>query len=80
MRDVHVVYDDGGAILAVADATEAHGAGGVVLRHHPVPGPRQHAARVRLDDEQERATAWQLVRDFEVDLTTSPPKLRRHAR
>jgi hypothetical protein len=77
MLSVHVVHDDSGRILAVADAGDTAGPGGVVLHHQPHPRSGQHAVVVSLNDEQRELHALALVRDFELDLETSSPALRR---
>lgn len=77
MLRVHVVHDDAGRILAVADAADATGPGGTVLHHQPRPRPGQHAVVVRLTDEQQELHALALIRDFELDRQASPIALRR---
>jgi hypothetical protein len=77
MLDVHVVHDDEGRILAIADAADTPGPGGVVLHHQPRPRPGQHAVLVTLTDEQQELQAITLIRDFELDREASVPALRR---
>jgi hypothetical protein len=77
MLSVHVVPDDTGRILSLADAADTAGPSGVVLHHQPRPRPGQHAVVVSLNDEQRELHALTLVRDFELDLETSSPALRR---
>jgi hypothetical protein len=79
MLSVHVVHDDDGRILAVADAADTPGPGGVVLHHRPRPRPGQHAVLVTLTDQQRELHALTLIRDFELDRQTSPPVLRRRS-
>lgn len=77
MLSVHVVHDDAGRILAVADAADTPGPGGVVLHHQPRPRPGQHAVRVSLTEEQQGLHALTLIRDYELDRAASPPALHR---
>jgi hypothetical protein len=77
MLDVHVVHDDEGRILAIADAADTPGPGGVVLHHQPRPRPGQHAVLVTLTDEQQELRAITLIRDFELDREAPVPALRR---
>jgi hypothetical protein len=77
MLRVHVVHDDEGRILAVADAADTPGPGGVVLHHQPRPRPGQHAVLVTLTDEQKELHVLTLIRDFELDREASPLTLRR---
>lgn len=79
MISVHVIHDDNGRILAVADAADIPGPGGVVLHHQPRPRPGQHAIVIALKDEQRGHHALTLIRDFELDPQTSPPALRRRS-
>jgi hypothetical protein len=79
MLRVHIIHDDDGRILAVADAAEVAGPGGVVLHHQPRPRPGQHAVLITLDDEQRELHALALIRDFELDRTASPLALRRRS-
>jgi hypothetical protein len=80
MRDVHVVYDDTGRILAVADATEAAGPGGLLVGHRPVERLGQNAVRLVLGDEHVAGGLSSLLRDFEIDHQASQPALRRRLR
>jgi len=79
LRHVHVVYDEHGRILAVADATESSGPGGLVLGHRPVERPGQSSARLTLSDEHVAGGPTSLVRDWEIDPDASPPALRRRS-
>ena len=80
MLSVHILHDDNGRILALADAADRLGPGGVVLRHQPRPRPGQHAVLVTLTDEQQELHALTLIRDFDLDRESSPPALRRRSR
>lgn len=80
MREVHVVYDESGRILAVADAEDVTGPGGVVLGHRPVERAGQRSTRLTLGDEHRAVGPLGLVRDFEIDAASSPPTFRRRAR
>jgi hypothetical protein len=77
---VHVIHDKAGRILAVADAADIAGPGGMVLRHQPSPRPGQHAVIVSLRAEQRGLHALALIRDYELDRDESPPVLRRRSR
>jgi hypothetical protein len=77
MRNVHVVHDDEGRILAIADAADAPGPGGAVLHHEPRPRPGQHAVLVTLTDEQQGLHALALIREFELDREAPVLALRR---
>jgi hypothetical protein len=77
MLRVHVVHDDEGRILAVADAADTLGLGGAVLHHQPRPRPGQHAVLVTLTDEQQELHILTLIRDFELDREASALALRR---
>jgi hypothetical protein len=79
MLSVHIVHDDNGRILAVADAADRPGPGGVVLHHQPRPRPGQHAILITLTDEQQQLPAVTLIRDFDLDREASPPALRRRS-
>jgi hypothetical protein len=79
MLSVHVVHDDDGRILAVADAADTPGPGGVVLHHRPRPRPGQHAVLVTLTDQQRELHVATLIRDFELDRDASPVALRRRS-
>jgi hypothetical protein len=79
MLSVHIIHDDNGRILAVADAADTAGPGGVVLHHQPRPRPGQHAIVVTLTDEQQDVDALTLIRDFDLDREASPPALRRRS-
>ncbi len=79
MQRVYIVHDHEGRILAVADAADIPGPGGVVLHHQPRPRPGQHAAFVILRDEQRELHALALIRQFELDPDASPPALRRRS-
>jgi hypothetical protein len=79
MLRVHIIHNDDGRILAVADAADKPGPGGVVLRHQPRPRPGQHAVVVTLRDEQQGLHALTLIREFELDLQTSVPALHRRS-
>jgi hypothetical protein len=79
MLSVHIVHDDDGRILAVADAADTPGPGGVVLHHQPRPRPGQHGVVVTLTDEQRELHALTLIRDFELDPEASPLALRRRS-
>ncbi len=76
-RDVHVVFDDDGRILALADAAEVTDAEGRTFGHEPVERSGQHAVRLTLGDEELSHGPAKLVADFEIDRTASPPALRR---
>ncbi|MFZ0172602.1 MAG: hypothetical protein WAL04_13040 [Acidimicrobiales bacterium] len=76
-RDVHVIYDDSGRILAVADASEAVGPGGLLLGYTPVERPGQRSVRLTLGDEHIAGGPSSLLRDFEIDHAAFPPALRR---
>ncbi len=80
MDSVYVVHDEGGRILAVADAVGVAGPGGSTLRHQPRPRPGQHAVLVTLRDEQRKLHALALIRDYELDRDASPPVLYRRSR
>jgi hypothetical protein len=79
MLTVHVVHDDDGRILAVADAADTPGPGGLVFHHQPRPRPGQHAVLVTLTDQQRELPALALIRDFELDREASPFALRRRS-
>jgi len=79
MLSVHIVHDEDGRILAVADAADTPRPGGVVLHHQPRPRPGQHAVLVTLTDEQQELHALTLIRDFDLDREASPPALRRRS-
>jgi hypothetical protein len=79
MLSVHIVHDADGRILALADAADMPGSGGVVLHHQPRPRPGQHAILVTLTDEQQQLHALTLIRDFDLDREASPPALRRRS-
>jgi hypothetical protein len=79
-REVHVLFDDHGKILAVADAASRTGPDGVILGHRPVERAGQRAVRVALGEEHEAAGPAGLVRDFELDVAASPPRLRRRSK
>ncbi len=79
MLSVHIVHDDDGRILAVADAADTPGPGGVVLHHAPRPRSGQHAVLVTLNDQQRELHALDLIRDFELDRQASPLALRRRS-
>jgi hypothetical protein len=79
MLSVHIVHDDDGRILAVADAADTPFPGGVVLHHQPRPRPGQHAVLVTLTDEQQGLHALTLIRDFDLDPEASSPALRRRS-
>ena len=76
-REVHVVFDKTGRILALADAGEVSGPGGVTLHHEPVAGPGQRSCRLRLTETHLTDGLAALIRDFEVDPTAAAPVLRR---
>lgn len=77
MRDVHVVYEADGRILAIADASPARGEDGALLSSEPVPTPGQFCARLTLTDEHLAAGPVAVLRDFEVDIASEVPALRR---
>ena len=77
MNRVHVVHDESGRILAVADAAETTGPDGVSLRHQPRPRPGQVLVQMDLDEELQILNALALVRDYEVDVDTSSGTLKR---
>jgi hypothetical protein len=79
MLRVHVVHDDTGRILAVADAAETAGPGGLLLHHRPRPRAGQHAVVVTLREEQRELPALTLLREFELDLEARSPALRRRS-
>ena len=79
MDSVYVLHDEGGRILAVADAAEVARPGGLTLRHRPSPRPGQHALLVNLRDEQREVSALVLIRDYELDRQASPPVLYRRS-
>jgi hypothetical protein len=77
MLSVHIIHDQDGRILAVADAADIPGPGGMVLHHQPRPRLGQYAVHVTLSEEQREMHALTLIRDFELDPQASPPALRR---
>ena len=77
MLCVHIVHDDDGRILAVADGADTPWPGGRMLHHQPRPRPGQHAILVTLTIEQQELHALTLIRDFDLDREASPPGLRR---
>ncbi len=76
-REVHVVYDDNGKVLAIAETVETEGPGGLRLRLAPLPQPGQRAVRVSLADDQAALTLSQLLDDFELEHDKPLPSLRR---
>jgi hypothetical protein len=80
MDSVYAIHDEGGRILAVADAAKVAGPGGMTLRHQPSPRPGQRAVLVHLRDEQRDMHALALVRDYRLDRDASPPVLYRGSR
>jgi hypothetical protein len=80
MLSVHIVHDDDGRILALADAAEVPGPGGVVLHHQPRPRPGQHALLLSLSEEQQELHPVVLLREFELDSGAPSPALRRRSR
>jgi hypothetical protein len=79
MHQVHIIHDEDGRILAVADAAVTSGPGGIQLHHQPRPRPGQHAILVTLADEHRDHTALALIREFEVDRDAPEPALRRRS-
>lgn len=75
-REVHVVHDDAGTILAMVEAAATEGPGGIRLTSTPVPGPGQRSTRVTVADEHAGLSLLDLLDRFEVDHTQSPPTLR----
>jgi hypothetical protein len=76
-RHLHVVFDDDGRILALADAAETADARGRTFGHAPVEQPGHHAVRLTLGDEELSHGPAVLLAEFEIDRTASPPALRR---
>jgi hypothetical protein len=78
-RDLHVVFDDDGRILALAEAAEVTDARGRTLGHQPVERPGQHVVRLTLGDEELAHGPARLLAEFEIDQGASPPALRERA-
>jgi hypothetical protein len=75
--DVHIVHDADGRILALAPADPISVDGGPARGLTPVPAEGQFALRLTLTEEHTVAGPVALIRQFEVDLTTGRPGLRR---
>src|ERR1039458_6906626 len=74
MLSVHIIHDQDGRILAVADAADIPGPGGMVLHHQPRPRLGQYAVHVTLSEEQREKHALTLIRDLELDPQASPAR------
>jgi hypothetical protein len=61
MRELQVLYDESGRILAVADAEAVTGPGGVVLGHRPVERAGRRSTRLALGDEHRAVGPLSLV-------------------
>lgn len=78
-REIHVVHDDDGTILALVEAAATEGPGGIRLTSTPVPGPGQQAVRVTVADQHANVSLLELLERFELDHAQSPPTLRERA-
>lgn len=75
-REVHVVYDDRGTIVALVEAGESEGPGGVRLSSTPLAGPGQHTVLAAVADEHAGLSLAALLERGELDHDPSPPVLR----
>lgn len=75
-RDVHIVHDGDGRILAVAPAGPISGDDGSTRGVTPVAAEGQFALRLTLTEEHAAVGPGALIRDFEVDLSAAQASLR----
>jgi hypothetical protein len=78
-REVHMVSDAAGTIVAAMEAAPTTGPGGVQLSSAPAPGRGHLTVALVLTDAHAKLALRDLVEDYEIDHGAESPALRRRS-